>query len=226
MEPQNHHSEKDDCPYCQNLNLAIDEPVEIKKAEEKKKKGLSGIMKACLIIAVLGVVGIIISTGAFKTERPALLDQLDNTIQGVQAGGLKINQPAPGFTVQDISGKTVSLSDFQEKKPVLLVFWATWCGYCEKELPDLEAFTQTHQDEIQVITVFSGEPKETVADYVKEKDVNFLVLLDETKEIWNSYLVRGTPGHFLIDKQGIIITLHPGQASFDNLETMLTMVPN
>lgn len=52
-----------------------------------------------------------------------------------------------------------------------------------------------------------------------------MMLLDEQKKIWNSYLNRGTPSHFLIDKQGIIVTLQPGLASLDNLETMLKMVP-
>ena len=50
------------------------------------------------------------------------------------------------------------------------------------------------------------------------------MLLDENREIWNQYLVRGTPAHFLIDSQGKIVSLRPGLASREDLEIMLTML--
>ena len=75
-----------------------------------------------------------------------------------------------------------------------------------------------------MIVISSGETKDTISDYAKEKDVNFMMLLDEQREIWSSYLVRGTPSHFLINKQREIVTLQYGLASLGELETMLTMV--
>lgn len=140
------------------------------------------------------------------------------------SGSLGVNDLAPDFTSEDIYGNKISLSDFQGEKPVLLVFWATWCSYCAKELPDLKAFTEAYQKEIQVIAVSSGESKETIRDYIQEEDVNFLMLLDEERKIWNTYLVRGTPSHFLIDKEGKIASLRPGLASRSDLEVMLTML--
>lgn len=128
------------------------------------------------------------------------------------------------FTSEDVDGNKISLSDFRGKKPILLVFWATWCGYCAKELPDLKVFTQKYQDKIKVMAVDSGEPKKTIRDYIQKEDANFLMLLDEDRKIWNQYFVRGTPSHFLIDKEGKVVTLRPGLASLDNLETMLTML--
>lgn len=131
---------------------------------------------------------------------------------------------APDFVSQDISGNEIKLSSFIGEKPVLLVFWATWCKFCAQELPHLKEFYRKHKDEVSVIVIPSGEVKRVIEDYVKEKDIDFLVILDEQKEIWNTYAVRGTPAHFLIDKEGKIFTMWPGLADLDNLETMLSMV--
>ena len=106
-----------------------------------------------------------------------------------------------------------------------MVFWDTWCGYCAKEKDDLKTFTKRYQDKIQVLAVDSGEPKQTIRDYIGKENINFLILLDEQRKIWNQYLIRGTPSHFLIDKQGKIITMRPGLASLADLETMLSMIP-
>lgn len=138
--------------------------------------------------------------------------------------GLKVGDFVPDFIYQDVSGNRTALSDFRGKKPVLLIFWATWCGYCAQELPDLKTFTQEHQDKIQVIAVASGESKETVKDYIEKEEINFLMLLDEDRRIWNQYFIRGTPSHFLIGEDGKIISLRPGLALKENLETMLTML--
>ena len=138
--------------------------------------------------------------------------------------GLGVGDLAPDFVAEDISGNKTALSDFKNKKPVLLVFWATWCGYCAKELPNLKGFAQDHQKEIQVIAVSSGESKETIKKYIQEKDINFLMLLDENRKIWNQYLVRGTPSHFLIDSSGKIAGIRPGLASREDLEIMMTML--
>lgn len=144
---------------------------------------------------------------------------LDILPKGPEVGNL-----APDFSSEDVYGNKISLSDFRGKKPVLLVFWATWCGYCAQELPDLKVFTQEHENEIQVLVLSSGENKETIKNYIQEKDVNFLMSLDEDRKIWNQYLIRGTPSHFLIDSSGEIVTLRPGLASREDLEIMMTML--
>ncbi len=158
-----------------------------------------------------------LSLGTIVKDKGGILDMFSPK-------GLDVGDLAPDFVAEDIFGDKTALSDFKEKKPVLLVFWATWCGYCAKELPNLKGFAQDHQKEIQVIAVSSGESKETIRDYVQEKNVNFLMLLDENREIWNAYLVRGTPAHFLIDSSGKIVGLRPGLASREDLEMMMTML--
>lgn len=142
------------------------------------------------------------------------------------AQALKVGDLVPDFIAKDVSGNKLSLSDLREKSPILLVFWATWCSYCREELPDIKAFAQKHQDEIQVLMVASGESKEVVGDYTQQESINFLMVLDEDREIWNQYFIRGTPSHFFISSSGEIIALRPGLVSEGDLEMMFTMLPS
>jgi peroxiredoxin len=136
----------------------------------------------------------------------------------------KIGALAPDFITEDVYGNKIVLSSFRNKMPVLLVFWATWCRYCTKELPSLGAFINEHQDQIKVIAVASGESKTTVMNYIQRKNVNFLMLLDKDRKIWRQYLVGGTPTHFLVDRDGKLVIKRIGLAFKKDLESMLTLI--
>lgn len=214
--------EQDCCDLCPDINEMA------KKIEKKKsKKQVLGKQKilSLVIVLFLGAFGLFKLDVLSKTSNQAS-SQAENIVEGFEAKGPQINSLAPDFTTEDLLGNQISLSDFRNQKPVLLVFWATWCSFCAKELPDLKDFTQKYQNEIQVIVLPSGEVKSTVIDYVEKEKINFMVLLDEQRKVWDSYLVRGTPNHLLIDREGKIVTLRPGLANLNDLKIMLRMVPN
>lgn len=241
MDEKNNKSSKrgEECPLCkvseETLQKLKKKEDFSKKAIAKPKKKSSGKFKLIVFIFVVGLIVIAfyklspnftsqslqVST---PTQEQTAEEKNQAKILDVLPKALKVGDSAPDFTTEDVDGNKISLSDFQDKKPVLLIFWATWCGYCAMELPLLKAFTQEHQNEIQVITVSSGEKKETIRNYIQEKDVNFLMLLDEKREIWQQYFIRGTPSHFLIDSGGKIIALRPGLALKENLENLLTIL--
>ncbi len=207
------------------------ELAEIEAKEEKKPSWKFKVWFLIFIFVVAGFVFYQFSPNFFSSqsegEKNLTLGQLEEKDRGI--GDIFTKSPqvgdfAPDFVSEDVDGKKISLSDFRGEKPVLLVFWATWCGFCAKELPDLKAFANEYQNKIQVITIPSGEVEETIRNYIQEKDINFLMVLDENRTIWNQYLVRGTPFHFLISNQGKIITLRPGLASREDLEIMTTML--
>lgn len=215
------------CPLCESSKEALERlNLESGLVNEKKPKLF---WKGLLILGLVGLAAfsiyIFISNFPFQAPKNNNLTKVSIPQNTDKKGNLQINALAPDFVSEDLAGNKVILRDYRDKKPVLLVFWATWCGYCAKEKEDLKTFTSRYQNKIQVLAVDSGEPKQTIADYIQKENINFLMLLDEQRKIWNQYLVRGTPSHFLIGKDGKIITLRPGLASLADLEIMLSMIP-
>lgn len=131
----------------------------------------------------------------------------------------QVGSPAPYFVLEDLEGREVSLSDFADKN-VLLVFWATYCGWCAKEKGDLVRFTNEQKGEIEVVAI-DNESFEIVLDYVSKERINFMVLLDEGRKTFEKYQVLGTPDHFLINREGKIVARRPGYAGYADL-LMLT----
>lgn len=127
----------------------------------------------------------------------------------------QIGSSAPNFVLEDLEGNKVSLFEFRGRN-VLLIYWDSTCGWCEKERLDLIRFTQEQKGKIEVLA-FSREQKEELKKYVKEKEINFAILLDPEGKTQADYLAIGTPNHFLINKQSKIAATRPGYASYDDL---------
>lgn len=118
-----------------------------------------------------------------------------------------IGSQAPGFTLEDLSGKEVSLEDF-EGKTVLLNFWATWCPPCRKEIPDLINLYKNQQENDIVVIGLSVDKRVSEAQlkkFVSEYEINYPVLDGSDAKIDADYGgIRGIPTTFLIDKKGQI----------------------
>lgn len=171
------------------------------------KKIIAGVFVLVLLVA-----GFIIWSKFFCPTCRAVEQNLPSPVLNP---AFQIESQAPHFVLETLEGSEVSLADFAGKN-VLLVFWDTYCGYCEKERPDLNRFTEEQEDRIEVLAV-SQEPKEMLKRYVEEKEVNFTVFFDPGGKTQNKYLALGTPSHFLIDKQGEIVATRPGYASYQDL---------
>jgi len=116
----------------------------------------------------------------------------------------KIVPKAADFTLKDLKGNNVTLSSFRGKQ-VLITFGATWCPYCVKEVPELNAFFDKHQDkDVKVLSVDINESADKVASFAKKHNVKYTILLDSDGEVAKKYEVYGIPAIFLIDKDGII----------------------
>ncbi|MCX5711960.1 MAG: TlpA disulfide reductase family protein [Candidatus Omnitrophica bacterium] len=115
------------------------------------------------------------------------------------------SEPAIDFTLNDISGKAVTLSQFKNKQPVILIFWTIWCPFCREQLGVLkEKYAQLKQDGVEVFAVDVGEKQAKVESFVKDRNFPFRVLLDESAGISKSYEVYGVPTYVFIDKTGAI----------------------
>jgi peroxiredoxin len=113
---------------------------------------------------------------------------------------------APDFTLPDLDGKPVRLSDFRGKKAIFLNFWATWCPPCRLEMPTMEKAYQVHKSrglEILAVSIDTG-PKAAVKDFMLEFKLTFPALLDPDMEVMQLYRLFSIPATILIDKEGII----------------------
>ena len=115
-------------------------------------------------------------------------------------------KPAPAFTLSDISGKKVSLSDFKGKV-ILLNFWATWCGPCTAEMPSFNRlYAAFKNDDFVVLAVSIDSSEKPVQSFVSAKGITFPVLMDPDKEAYfDLYAVFALPTSFLIDRKGMIV---------------------
>jgi peroxiredoxin len=118
----------------------------------------------------------------------------------------RVGKLAPDFRLPGLDGKDVSLSDFRGK-PVLVNFWASWCGPCRAEMPYIQEIYEDKEwkDEgLVILAIDIGENRSTVENFMESNNLSFPVLLDTAKEVALEYNIRGIPTTFLIDKDGII----------------------
>lgn len=121
--------------------------------------------------------------------------------------------------LENLNGEVVSLEDYRGKI-VLLNFWATWCKYCDIEMPDLQKL-QNEYDDIVVIAIDVMEDKATVEKYIKKGNYDFQVVLDEDGDLAKTYLISGFPTTYFIDKEGILLGGIPSMLEYDQLVSIL-----
>lgn len=123
---------------------------------------------------------------------------------------------AADFTVQDWEGGQVSLSDYYGK-PIVVNFWATWCGPCKSELPAFDNAFAEYQDEITFLMVnMTDGYSETVAgtkQFIGENGYSFPVCFDTSYEAYQAYGVTAIPMTLFIDANGNLITSQLGAMS-------------
>ena len=108
------------------------------------------------------------------------------------------------FTLEDLQGSAVSLKDFRGKL-VFLNFWATWCGFCRKEMPSIERLWQKFKEEdFVILAVDVEEGGDWVRPFVEENGYTFPILLDPTGEVAETYRIPQLPTTYLIDPEGMI----------------------
>ncbi len=124
---------------------------------------------------------------------------------------------APEFTLSDINGKKVSLSDFKGKV-ILLNFWGTWCGPCTAEMPSLNRLYAALKNDGFVVLAVSIDPSDKpVRSFVSAKGITFPVLMDPDKEAYfDLYAVFALPTSFLIDRKGMIVAKVLGDREWDS----------
>ncbi len=133
-----------------------------------------------------------------------------STASTVIAPAPAVGHPAPDFTLPGLDGTLVSLSDLRGR-PVVLNFWATWCGPCRAEMPELQAAADRFDGSLVVLGVDQGEDEATVSAFLQELGISFPIVLDKEQDVGNTYRIMGLPTTFFIDKNGMIQRVWTGE---------------
>jgi thiol-disulfide isomerase/thioredoxin len=131
---------------------------------------------------------------------------------------------APAFTLNDLNGNKVSLSDFKGH-PLLINYWGTYCAPCKIEMPWLQEFSKKYAaDGLQVvgITYDSEVGRDTIARDTKQLGVTYPILLSDPK-VENAYLsnTEALPMSFYVDRSGKVIEVSAGLGSKEQLESLV-----
>lgn len=133
--------------------------------------------------------------------------------------GLEVGKAAPDFALRTLDGTLVRLSDFRGSKHVIVNFWASWCGPCKLEMPDLEAISQQHQEQLVVLGVNLQESAQDVERFLaQEVHVSYPILMDAQGEVAAAYNKFAQPTSFFIDKQGAIHSVKYGAYTTEELQ--------
>lgn len=115
-------------------------------------------------------------------------------------------QPEVDFTLYDIEGNAVTLSEFRGEKSIVLFFWTTWCPHCPPEFRYLkEAYPLLSENKIEVLAVNIQESAVRINRFIEQLALPFKVLLDSQARVSSDYRIIGVPTYLLINKEGKIV---------------------
>jgi len=125
--------------------------------------------------------------------------------QSVPQGGL-VGKAAPDFSLTDMQGQQVSLSQYKGQV-VVLNFWATWCPPCREEMPSMEKLYRDYKDKGLVMLAVNVEEngRKAVAGFLQRQPYSFPILLDTQSVAQNTYGVFRFPESFIIDRNGVVV---------------------
>jgi peroxiredoxin len=121
-----------------------------------------------------------------------------------------VGKKAAEFKLPAVSGEEVSLQSFRGKV-VLLNFWATWCGPCREELPELARVQEKFRRRgLAVVAVAVDNELANVRSFLKKYGIKLQALWDRRKKAADAYAVEKMPSSYIIDRNGVIRFIHRG----------------
>ena len=174
-----------------------------------------------LVIALGGATLVWTATHYARLIEPSHAEMSEPTGERVTLRFFRNPAAAPHFVARDLDGRELSTASLRGKV-VIVNFWATWCGPCRAEIPDLVALQQKYRDQLQVIGISQDEaPPEVVRRFAAQFHVNYPVVM-MTPELEKLFPGIGAlPTSFIVDRESRIVQKHVGmlRADMTELET-------
>lgn len=157
-----------------------------------------------------------------ETREPALEPRNFLLTEAPMVGNL-----APDFTAQTPAGVEFTLTDHVDRegadgRPVVLNFWASWCGPCRLEMPDFERVSLKYADRAAVVGINQAESADTIEQFRRNTGVTYPLLVDEDWVVNNKYGVSNLPTTIFVDAQGVVREVFVGAMNQAVLEDKLT----
>ena len=191
------------------------------------------IILVLAFVLVLGGAGILYNQLGQKLAPDLLATQAPQETEAAEVSTptTQTTEPAndltPEFTVYDLDGKKVHLSDFFGK-PIVLNFWASWCGPCQMEMPDFNEKYLEIGEKVQFLIVNmtdgSRETVETASAFIAEKGYSFPVYYDTDLDAATVYSVYSLPTTYFIDVEGYTVARATGAISGETLQRGIDMI--
>ena len=194
----------------------------------ERKKALLIILLVFVVTLVVATVlyrqlGQTVATDPLEVQTPPATQQTDETEAQTEPEKMK----APDFTVYDADGNEVHLTDFVGK-PIVLNFWASWCGPCKMEMPDFNEKYLELGEEVQFLMInMTDGSRETVAiasEFIKESGYSFPVFYDTKMDAANTYGAYSLPMTFFIDADGYPVARATGAIDGETLMRGIDMI--
>lgn len=151
-----------------------------------------------LALTALGITWILFSREAVSQPRTISLTEAPI-----------VGHLAPDFALTTPLGETVSLTDFVDRdgdagQPVILNYWASWCGPCRIETPELQNASLKFKNQVAILGVNQGESAQTVTEFGLSFGLTYPLLVDQDNSVNRTYGVNSLPTTIFIDRQGVV----------------------